>query len=471
MASEDLKIIIKQKGTIPVWTKTKVGTDSSVDVDGVTIVKDSTGKISAIAVKDQNSGNPLYDWVGTLAQYTAQNIETEHPDWLCFIVDDGAEIDGVYTAAQCDERFATKQDTYTKGETNLLLNDKANAADVYTKTESDTLLSTKANTDADNFTDVGTTFLSKLGYFGERYQQIRLLGNGTSYIAPANGWFTLEGIIADVAGNRLYLLLRSDKDYMAVNKSAAMALGALAGYRRYVSMPVRKGDTVFATYESTSTAPDFALRFYYAEGNTDYTPPAHTLVEYIEGTSNTQYIRTNIKPASNMHIYCKAKITGNTSSFLPFGARAATYDGAQFNINITNQTITIDWFGGNNVANRWTFNTTIAQNDIWEFEVENSVVTLTRNGTVVGTRTFTPTGTVSREIYLTGLNNNGVPGGAGTTGQLHAFKIWDGDGNLIMDMQPAKDESNVACMYNTVMQTLYYNSGTGDYTAGPEINE
>ena len=431
-------------------------TGGSGDIDELTITKNSDDEIQTVATINANTAvgatNPIYDWIGTYAEFTAQNIAIDHPDWLCFITDDSAPTAGIYTAAQCDALFARTSDTYTK-------------------IESNTLLSNKANTDADNFTPAGTTALSKLGYFGERYEQIRLLGNGTNYVAPANGWFTLEGIIADIAGNRLYLLLRSNNDYMAVNKSAAMALGALAGYRRYVSVPVRKGDTVFVTYESTSTAPDFSLRFYYAEGNTDYTPPAHTLVEYIAGTSNTQYIRTNIKLASDMHVYCKAKITGASSSFLPFGVRNATYDGAQFNINITNQTITIDWFGGSNVANRWTFNTTIAQNDVWEFEVENSVVTLTRNGTVVGTRTFTPTGTVSRELYLTGLNNNGVPGGAGTTGQLHAFKIWDGDNNLIMDMQPAKDESNVACMYNAVMQTLYYNAGTGTYTAGPDINE
>jgi len=412
---------------------------SNVSVDGDTISANTYNSLQSIGTVNKNQAqgatNPVYIWTGTYAEFTAQDVANTHPEWLCYITDAAGEIGRVYTAAEVDR---------------LLVN--------------------KANTDADNFTDVGMTYISKLGYFGERYEQIRLLGNGTSYIAPANGWFTLEGIIAAIAGNRLYLLLRSNNDYIAVNKSAAMAMGALASYRRYVSIPVRKGDTVFVTYESTATDPDFALRFYYAEGNTDYTPPEHTLVEYIEGTSNTQYIRTNIKPASNMHIYCKAKITGNASGFLPFGARVATYDGAQFNLNITNQTVTVDWFGGNNSANRWSLNTTIAQNDIWEFEVENSVVTLTRNGTVVGTHTFTPTGTVSRELYLTGLNNNGTPGGAGTTGQLYAFKIWDSNNNLIMDMQPAKDESNVACLYNAVMQTLYYNSGTGSYTAGPDIN-
>ena len=332
------------------------------------------------------------------------------------------------------------------------------------------ILSNKVNIDADNFTDVGTTALSKLGYFGERYEQLKMLGSGTSYVAPANGWFTLEGIIANQTGNRLYLILRSNDDYIAVNKSAVMAMGALANYRRYVSIPARQGDTVFATYESTSTNPDFSLRFYYAEGNTDYTPPEHTLVEYIEGTSNTQYIRTNVKPISNMHIYCKMKFNESTSSYIAFGSRAVTYDGVQFNVSFANQRIITDWFGGSDSTNRWALNTTIAQDDVIEFEIENSVATITRNGTVVGTHTFTPTGTVSRELYLTGLNNNGAPAAPVGTGCLCAFKIWDGNGNLIMDMQPAKDSSNVACLYNTVMQTLYYNSGTGSYTAGPEIN-
>lgn len=423
--------------------------------DGETIIRNGDGELQVIGTTNKNEAvgatNPIYDWIGTYAEFTAQAIATTHPDWLCFITDDGGAIGGIYTAAECDALFARKADTYTKVETN-------------------TALANKANTDADNFTNAGTTYLSKLGYFGERYQQIRLLGSGTSYVAPANGWFTLEGVITNATGNRLYLILRSNNDYMAVNKTAAMRFGALASYRQYISMPVRKGDTVFATYESTTTAPDFALRFYYAEGNTDYTPPEHTLVEYIEGTSNTQYIKTNIKPSSNMRIYCKAKITGNSSGFTVLGTRNATYDGVQFNISIANQYVVVDWFGGNDSTKRWLFNSTIAQNDVWELEIENSVATLTRNGTVAGTHTFTPTGSVSRELYLTGLNNNGAPGGSGTTGQLHEFKLWDNNGNLIMDMQPAKDESNVACLYNTVMQTLYYNQGAGTYTAGPDVN-
>lgn len=53
--------------------------------------------------------NPIYDWVGTLAEYQAQNIETNHPDWVCYITDDFS---------------AQAYDAYSKAQTNSLLADK-----------------------------------------------------------------------------------------------------------------------------------------------------------------------------------------------------------------------------------------------------------------------------------------------------------------------------------------------------------
>lgn len=64
----------------------------SVAIDETTIVFDSDDKIQAVATVNQNPAtgatNPVYDWVGTLAEYQAQNIETLHPDWICYIIDD-----------------------------------------------------------------------------------------------------------------------------------------------------------------------------------------------------------------------------------------------------------------------------------------------------------------------------------------------------------------------------------------------
>lgn len=40
---------------------------------------------------DLNTGDKVYDWIGTLAEYEAQQIETLHPEYLCFITDDEGE--------------------------------------------------------------------------------------------------------------------------------------------------------------------------------------------------------------------------------------------------------------------------------------------------------------------------------------------------------------------------------------------
>lgn len=62
--------------------------------DGISI---SNNTISAIGVKNQNNGtgaiNPVCNWVGTLAQWEAQSIASLHPDWICFVTDEGVVQD------------------------------------------------------------------------------------------------------------------------------------------------------------------------------------------------------------------------------------------------------------------------------------------------------------------------------------------------------------------------------------------
>lgn len=84
----------------------------SVAIDGITIVFNSDNEIQAVATVNQNTAagatNPVYDWVGTLAEYQAQNIETLHPDWICYITDDVSGGPSVYTKAETDAIVATK---------------------------------------------------------------------------------------------------------------------------------------------------------------------------------------------------------------------------------------------------------------------------------------------------------------------------------------------------------------------------
>lgn len=407
---------------------------SNVSVDGDTISANTYNSLQSIGTVNKNQAqgatNPVYIWTGTYAEFTAQDVANTHPEWLCYITDIGGEIGRVYIAAEVDR-----------------------------------LLANKANTDADNFTDTGKAFLAGLGRFSNRFEQL-IPVHGSSYTAPANGYFTLDAILANASGNRLYLLFRSRMPYAYNNRAASMAFGALSTYRQYVWIPVSKGDEVAITAQSTSTDPDFNLRFFYAEGEPTISP-TYTEVEYIEGIYNTQYIKSTIVTNSSMKLYCKIQNLGSTLNF-GWGARNATYDGSQMSISATNQSVVIDWFGAS-AADRWTVSTTVTADDIFELTIENNVATLVKNGTTIATHTFTPSATITRELYLTGFNNNGALGSTGATGRLYAYKLWDSNDNLIVDMVPAKDGSGVACVYNRVTDTLYYNQGTGTYTAGPEI--
>lgn len=87
-----------------------VGTDAQITA-GI-----ASGTITEDMLSIATDGSDIvYDWVGTLAEYNAQNIATTHPDWLCFITDDvnksGEDVyDNVYSKTQSDETFVAKVD-------------------------------------------------------------------------------------------------------------------------------------------------------------------------------------------------------------------------------------------------------------------------------------------------------------------------------------------------------------------------
>lgn len=55
-----------------------------------------------------------------------------------------------------------------------------------------------------------------------------------------------------------------------------------------------------------------------------------------------------------------------------------------------------------------------------------------------------------------------------TYGKMYYFKLYN-DGILVRDMVPCKDMKGIVCMYDRVENKFYYNSGSGSFTAGPEV--
>ena len=84
--------------------------------DDSTIKSNSAKKIQAHGTLNKNpnaTGNytKVFDWIGTAQEFVDQHIESEHPDWLCFVTDDiSAVSDGTYTRSQIDNFLANKAD-------------------------------------------------------------------------------------------------------------------------------------------------------------------------------------------------------------------------------------------------------------------------------------------------------------------------------------------------------------------------
>ena len=62
---------------------------SAPSTDGTTINTNTNDKLQAIGVIEKNTGAVKYDWVGTLAHWTAGRTDGTIPDtWICYITDD-----------------------------------------------------------------------------------------------------------------------------------------------------------------------------------------------------------------------------------------------------------------------------------------------------------------------------------------------------------------------------------------------
>ena len=83
--------------------------------DNSTMDTDANNKLQVLGTVNKNtsdSNTVVFDWIGTVDEYTAQNVATAHPDWLCFITDDlsGTISSSVYTKGEIDAFLADKAD-------------------------------------------------------------------------------------------------------------------------------------------------------------------------------------------------------------------------------------------------------------------------------------------------------------------------------------------------------------------------
>ena len=77
------------------------------------------------------------------------------------------------------------------------------------------------------------------------------------------------------------------------------------------------------------------------------------------------------------------------------------------------------------------------------------------------------TDNTSLPIFLWALNTeNGAS--EKIRGRIYYFTIYE-NSNITANFIPALDSNNKPCMFDTISKKAFYNQGSGDFIAGPEV--
>lgn len=212
-------------------------------------------------------------------------------------------------------------------------------------------------------------------------------------------------------------------------------------------------------------------QLFYNQGTGEFTYGRQIIpVEYLESTG-TQYIDTGLKGKNNIDFDYKCIFTnldgtaqcvggnwsGASSSSVSLylglirtnGNFAYHYDGTSSPVVIMNTTVQGTPYS--------------VQGHMWVGE-QYMVI----NGTKSSVGTISNTFTSSLNMYLFGINNNGLSNPAYM--KLYYCKIYD-NGVLVRDFIPCIDENLTPFMFDKVNGTVYLNAGTGQFKVGPNVEK
>ena len=190
----------------------------------------------------------------------------------------------------------------------------------------------------------------------------------------------------------------------------------------------------------------------------------YTRLQYLESTG-TQYIKTNTYLDDNAEFFFDfMKIAAISAQDIGYSGPVAGggWHGAKPIIAMwLGQTITyspqitISDIVGKRCTEHWIKNGTIFSS---ELIVQDSQSTYTLS---------TSSATYSSDP-ITFLTSNNTWQSAT---RIYGAWLKDGNNNLVADFIPVLDPADVPCMYDRVTSTCFYNSGTGNFIAGPVIDE
>ena len=184
----------------------------------------------------------------------------------------------------------------------------------------------------------------------------------------------------------------------------------------------------------------------------------YVFLEYIESTG-TQYIDTGITFNKDTD-YGKIK----TKLSIP-DLSTAGYIGADGNVNIL-------WSGGKMYTGGGSASSGYSINPDTSYDIQAEIESARSNRTITIDNT-TLIGTPA--VYTTKIAIFGAGGQYGTVINLSKAKVYNfsiyKNNTLVFNGIPAKNSSNILGMYDTVTDTFFTNAGTGEFIAGPVINQ
>lgn len=181
-------------------------------------------------------------------------------------------------------------------------------------------------------------------------------------------------------------------------------------------------------------------------------------VDYIESTG-TQWIDTGIATTSDNLGFTLEAMPLTNADVYPMGSRAI--DGGIRFFGVRSQTSTTFSYG-------WSIWTTApASQSYVNVRTTMSLNWLNSKKVTIGNDSndlATANTANGRNITLFGINGQLL-----WTGRIYRAQISEGN-EIIADLRPCLDGNNVACMYDMVTGTYFYNQGTGTFTAGNMLN-
>lgn len=193
---------------------------------------------------------------------------------------------------------------------------------------------------------------------------------------------------------------------------------------------------------------------------------SYTPIEYIQSTG-TQYIDTGFKPNQNTRVILEYMAFESTNVNI-FGARKGygqdSY--AEFYSDYTTKQFTSD-YGTSRLQGPVTEASAFLNNKL-KIDKNKNVTRVydVSNSILVDITHSNQTFQTNYNLGIFAYNQTGTF--RASTVRIYYVQIYDND-FLVRDMVPILDEDGIPCMYDKVTNTIFYNAGTGTFTAGPAI--